>query len=249
MDIYENIIVGNFLFGLGVKLGMQHHALPVEPVSVNLLQQQKLDERLGDVVIANSHLVRLIEFKRSINKDGKEERKWKKLSTALEVKNIAGLREISRKIHWYIDSDFRQKKIISGNFGIKVCPYLDFTNPSSQISLTDFIDVTAESANIDKPSSQEILLCRMYIEMIAGVFGDSSGVSGCLLLTIDGSGQMSYIAVDDIGDLIKTPQLVLEQHLKRELELVRVREQRLEHEQLERIREQRIERSGPSLSR
>ena len=244
MDIYENIVVGNFLFGLGVKLGIQHQSSPVKPISINLLQQQPLDRPLGDVVIANARILRLVEFKREGNKDKKEKLKWKLLSDALETEDIIDLTSISRKIHWYVNSDYRAKTI-GNDSNIKICPYLDFYNSNIFINLTEFINKTAEEAYTETMSDEEMKWCKIYLEIVASIFGSASGKSGCLLLTVSGSGQLTYAAVDDIGDFIETRQAVLDRHLEQQIQLAR--EQELQYERSIRVKEREIEREGPSL--
>src|SRR5215472_14645009 len=104
-DIYENIVIGNFLFGLGAAMGWRHRNQPAPPTSVSLLQQTPLDERLGDVLVENARLIRLIEFKRTTNRRAlkKETEKRDRLAKALESGN---LQPISRRLHWFVGSDF-----------------------------------------------------------------------------------------------------------------------------------------------
>lgn len=118
MDIFENIIVGNFLYGLGVGMGMHRNVAPADPISVNLLQQTPLDQVFGDVVLGSSRIFRLIEFKRAANTDQKELSKWRLISSALDCDASLELRALSRKIHWYIRSDFRKSRA-----DIDVVPY------------------------------------------------------------------------------------------------------------------------------
>lgn len=62
LTLYENIVIGNYLFDLGVRMAKLRPTLPL--VSVNLLQQTPADRLLGDVLLANAGVCRLIEFKR-----------------------------------------------------------------------------------------------------------------------------------------------------------------------------------------
>ena len=43
-DIYENIVIGNFLVGFGIGVGLLHSSAPIEPLAVNLLQQTPMDK-------------------------------------------------------------------------------------------------------------------------------------------------------------------------------------------------------------
>ena len=58
---YENIIIGNFLYSLGLAIGRSPR--PVE-ACINLTQQTPLDQVLGDVMLQFPGAWRLIEFKR-----------------------------------------------------------------------------------------------------------------------------------------------------------------------------------------
>lgn len=58
---FENIIIGNFLFGLGLVMGNKPRQVDA---CVNLLQQTPLDKVLGDVMLQFPGSWRLIEFKR-----------------------------------------------------------------------------------------------------------------------------------------------------------------------------------------
>jgi hypothetical protein len=60
LRVYENIVIGNFLFDLGVRMAKLRAEFPL--VSVDLLQQTPSDMRLGDVLLANAGVCRLIEL-------------------------------------------------------------------------------------------------------------------------------------------------------------------------------------------
>jgi hypothetical protein len=59
MEPYENIVIGNFLYSLGLTVGQESQG-SVRPMCVNLMQQTPLDERLGDVMVANTGVTLLI---------------------------------------------------------------------------------------------------------------------------------------------------------------------------------------------
>lgn len=66
MKLYENVVIGNFLYGLGFSIGMStigNNQLSI----INLLQQTPADKELGDMLLEFPGVVRLIEFK---NGDG-----------------------------------------------------------------------------------------------------------------------------------------------------------------------------------
>jgi hypothetical protein len=90
-DTYENLILGNFLFGLGLELGLNQEHAPVPSTLVNLHQQTNLDTRLCDVLILNSRFFRMFEFKRTANDREKEKSKVIQLSRALSATASEGL--------------------------------------------------------------------------------------------------------------------------------------------------------------
>ena len=101
MKLYENVVIGNFLYGLGVSVGAQLRG-HVLPASVNLLQQTPEDKALADVLLSFPGTLRLIEFKTADNRSGKEAARFRKLSHALE--SDARLTPLSHRIHWYVET-------------------------------------------------------------------------------------------------------------------------------------------------
>ncbi len=69
MKLYENVVIGNFLYGLGVSVGAQLRG-HILPASVNLLQQTPEDKALADVLLSFPGTLRLIEFKSADNRSG-----------------------------------------------------------------------------------------------------------------------------------------------------------------------------------
>ena len=63
IEIYENIFIGNFIYILGVQIGMalSHDKIPL-PACVNLLQQTPADKYLGDMLASFPGVSFLIEF-------------------------------------------------------------------------------------------------------------------------------------------------------------------------------------------
>src|SRR5437879_6471440 len=115
MDIYENIVIGNFLFGLGTAMGLRHgvdrQIGGIDSHFVSLFQQTPLDKSFGDVLLGskNSRIIRLIEFKRAANDSCKEQSKLTALLRALTTPSNNRLQLISRKIHWYVESEFQTR--------------------------------------------------------------------------------------------------------------------------------------------
>lgn len=215
MDIYENIIVGNYLFGLGIKMGVAHSKNPVKLISVNLLQQTPLDATLADAVLTNDTFFRIIEFKRFANKSSKEPEKLSALRASLQAPEMRKLEDISRKIHWYVASDFQRKART-----IKAVPYLDFLKinllENSQ-SFEEFIEASANAALTDFPLKDETELYRRYFRHLTKVKEGVSGGTGCLVVSVNKDGRVSFAVVDNVLELLKKPEQILELGLKREL--------------------------------
>jgi len=73
MDIYENLVIGNFLFGLGAEMSRRHLGRAMPDTFIGNLQQAPLDESYADVMVRNPGIFRLIEFKREARRKDKKE--------------------------------------------------------------------------------------------------------------------------------------------------------------------------------
>lgn len=123
MDIYENVVIGSFLYGLGAAVGARVGEDGSPLLAANLLQQTPLDKTTGDVLVRGARTMRLLEFKRTTNDDNKEASKLKLLTAALAGKATADLAPISPKIHWFIETKNSAEK-----FNINIRPYLSMEN-------------------------------------------------------------------------------------------------------------------------
>ena len=87
MPIYENLVIGNFLYALGLTMGARQHDYLAPDWAVSLAQQTPLDIVLGDVVLTGPKAVALLEFKREANRDGrwKERSKLEKIEAFLKT--------------------------------------------------------------------------------------------------------------------------------------------------------------------
>jgi hypothetical protein len=213
MDIYENIIIGNFLFGLGLRMGMSAATGAIQPLSVNLLQQTPLDTPLADVVLSSRTLYRIIEFKRSANTSEKELLKCSNLSQIVENDPEArDLSNLSRRVHWYVRSDFRRD-----SQDIDVIPYLDFSNldvPKRDfarlgvLKFDDFIENTAKEAVSQQAGADEMRLYERYLRLLESCGSRNTGKTGCLLVAVR-DGRMSFAAVENVRDLFRTPMEII----------------------------------------
>ena len=106
MTLYENVIIGNFLYGLGldigISLGLNNEDVDL-PSIVNLLQQTPADKELGDMLLEFPGVVKVLEFKNAKNPSKKEKRRVEKLEKAL--KDNERMKYVSREIHWYIETE------------------------------------------------------------------------------------------------------------------------------------------------
>lgn len=202
MKLYENVVIGNFLYGLGVSVGAQL-GKNVLPASVNLLQQTPEDKALGDVLLSFPGTLRLIEFKSAANRSDKEETRFRKLSHALECRE--GLREVSHRIHWYVETtpDVRA--------GVKTyySSYLSaFSRPERQaepLILERFISQITRSifsAHTDAENPEAISNYLRLIRWCQGVNEESQ--AGALIVVCDGSGNLLYAELKNMMELSMT---------------------------------------------
>src|SRR6266700_1927178 len=142
--LYENIVIGSFLFEVGVHIGRKTEA--PSALSVNLLQQTPLDQSFGDVLLANNATCRLIEFKRDDNESDKEIQKRDLLDAFFQHHEIPKYWfTLSRLVHWYASID--ERHIDEGTVGTTVRPYLDFNQPGQSISLSQFAASISDDAS------------------------------------------------------------------------------------------------------
>lgn len=200
MKIYENVIIGNFLYGLGVDVGLKV-GLDKEtkyPALINLLQQTPSDKLLGDMVVEFPGIVRVLEFKNKDNPSDKEQIRVKALNDAL--KGQKRIQEISRELHWYIETKpFEQ---ICAN---KIVPYLDAYNGTpSQYILEEFISsITKEMLKSTSTVTHEEQ--KAYLDLIAKCqngSGSGSGKvgTGGLIVSVSNKG-IQYVEFSSIEQL------------------------------------------------
>lgn len=203
LDPFENILIGNFLYSLGLVIG-NHSLTKSLPGCVNLLQQTPLDPTLGDVFLAYPGVVRLIEFKREKNRDPKESRKRSVLEGAL--KSDPYLLEVSRRVHWYIKSAEAPLE-----WSTEICPYIDFeSGERCSSSLRAFVEQIAGAAlNASEPEfpPKDIASYLRAISLSSKRDGSSSG----LLVSIDKTGSLRHIAVENLRDLTLDLSIHVEQ--------------------------------------
>jgi hypothetical protein len=229
MEPYENIMIGNFLYALGLSLGARRDGKKV-PASINLLQQTPMDKLLGDALIEYPGTMRLLEFKRSKNKSDKEQNKLEGLRTAMTP--FPHLDPVSRAVHWYIES------IEDQSSDARAVPYLDLdaANPDAQTTMFAFIDALVSEALAGGSGRFDDNLIREYLECVSDWSGESGASSGGLLVMLDERGQLVYQTLDDIRDLHMMHELLREMRLEPKTSLT-----------FERTREMTLEQRGPRM--
>lgn len=221
MKLYENVVIGNFLYGLGLSIG---RALPEQTTLsvVNLLQQTPADKSLGDMLVEFESVVRLIEFKNKASSLEKESKKHKQLSTALS--NQDEMLAVSREIHWYVETEPFEEKCANN-----IKPYLDaFSTDGSRYTLEQFIEsITDAVKHPQKKFTAEQL--KAYLAVVTACQGDGKVGTGGIIVSVGKDG-VKYLQYADIMKLrLYHREFVLEaknEHksmmelsLKKELEL------------------------------
>ncbi len=192
-DPYENILIGNFLYSLGLLIGTKVGDRELSGC-VNLLQQTPLDGRLADVQLIYPGVVRLIEFKRQTNDSDKEAaRLW--LLRAL-IEGNAQLERVSRTIHWFVESSEAPLE-----WRTDVRPYLDLdTAQQGGLSLRLFLNRLVDAALCAQGPEFSADLLTEYLTAVETYAGDEGTSSSGLLVTVSADGTLHYVALDSIHD-------------------------------------------------
>ena len=212
-DVLEGNVIAAFQALFWHTLG-KRGLPPFELIGVELLQQTQLDTVLGDLLIANARFVRLIEFKRELNKDPKEHVKFERLKAAIDDRgSYALLQSISREMHWFVLSNFNKHQ------ATVVVPYLDLEAPVGDRDLIRFVEETVDALAGPRMNEDDL---REYIQVLGRC--SSSGriprTTGGLLFTVNLQGKSIIVPIRDVQELAMAPRLILEQRrmaLEREL--------------------------------
>jgi hypothetical protein len=233
VPLYENIVIGNFLFALGLKLGARQRVSLASDLAVHQPQQTPLDRVLGDVLLTGLKLVALLEFKRAAAKITKERSKLRKINRFLKFPEHRELTQTSREIHLYVET---QDKLEEGILKSRVMPYLDLdlrTNDQDR-TLEKLIDelALAATSGSNLPEMQ-IEKYQNYLHLVCDCQGLSYNPSPGLLVGVRGDGQIAFAEVPDIRDLRATNQNIQRYQLTmdREITLKRTQEYRQSRDQ------------------
>ncbi|MEV1776297.1 hypothetical protein ABZR48_13720 [Pseudomonas aeruginosa] len=206
MKLYENVVIGNFLYALGFAIGRKTQTGGLMPI-VNLLQQTPDDKRLADVFAYYPGAMRIIEFKRSENSDDKEEEKLRILRRA--VKHATNVEKISLVSHWFVETSVPGEELVS-----RVVPYLHaYSDVPTSMRFTTFVTQTADALlNGDTGYSEGmqmgyldvLAMCNSGPIAKAGRISrkkDGRPQSSSLILKLSEDGQLAYAQVTSYEEL------------------------------------------------
>lgn len=236
MKLYENIVIGNFLYALGFAVRSRRPS-GVTASAVNLLQQTPADTLLGDLLLEFPGVVRLIEFKAEDNRESKELSRHRKLAAGMS--GNAELQAVSRDVHWYVET------APSTEHGVvaRVVPYLDAfpRERAKRDRLEAFIERLAQEVAEERPRVRADREAA-YLRWVKQTQGDGMVRSGGLILVADANGALRYAQLLDMLEMrLSHRQWVELHHQRRERELTLEREL---GRRLERRHEKSIE--GPT---
>lgn len=204
MKLYENVAIGNFLYGLGFAVAKRVKGQDL-PSIVNLLQQTPDDPLFGDVLIRAPGVLRIFEFKQRSNTDSKEPERHAKL-----IRNLAGkddLIRISRIVHWFVETAPEEKTFFS-----RIVPYLDaYPKTSAKHDFATFVNATADAVAGDAEVLPQADMAK-YLAHLLLLHKSGTVGSGGLVVKMSETGELHYAELTSILDLILTRQSVLEQH-------------------------------------
>lgn len=246
MKIYENIIIGNFLFALGYAISSKNGNAPFT-TKISLIQQTPADRLLGDLMASLNNHIYLIEFKEASNRSNKERQKCLNLKRILNQPGCKDLLAISRKMHWYIETSVTKKSFNQQTLISHIGPYLDMELKTQRQPdvFAQFIEHIANE--VSQPTTEKnIADCELYLQFVRKTLGGNSAFgTGGLLLAVNSVGEISYLPMEDLMELRMT-------YGKWRDLLERSWEQKQEHTKqldLELDRELQRERGGRSYGR
>ncbi|MFO1879635.1 hypothetical protein QOT71_15460 [Pseudomonas aeruginosa] len=238
MKLYENVVIGNFLYGLGFAIRDCLSGHTAFPGMINQLQQTPVDKELADVLLSFPGSVRLIEFKMEGADLKKEKLRHRLLTLALSGPDDAPLLKVSRSVHWYVEVS---TKLTDMPLVCRAVPYLDAFSPQPQqgdaASLEHLIEQTAREAVGDLGALAREH-AQSYLRRVRLTLAGTSTAAGGLLLVMGKGGTMRFAQLQDISELNLPDRLWLDRALDSQ-------EPTLEREgpKLERV----LERDGPGI--
>ncbi|MDP9649690.1 hypothetical protein [Paraburkholderia caledonica] len=230
--IYENVAIGNFLYGLGYAIRARHQTRSM-PGVVNLLQQTPSDTLLGDLLLQFPGVVRLLEFKAEGNASTKERARVRALSCSLET--TPSFQAVSRRVHWYVEIGVSEEQ----NVVARAVPYLDsYPRTKPRGSFEAFIEAQADEIVNGRSKEGDAELEMEYIRWVKRMQGEGEVGTGGLLLVAQADGTLHYAQLLDMLELRMEHRLWIELHDQR-----LARELTYQHK-LSLERERKLERGG-----
>lgn len=238
MKLYENVVIGNFLYGLGVSIGNRVKSGYL-PGAVSLLQQTPEDKALGDVLLEFPGTLRLIEFKAQGNRSTKERRRHNKLSTILkdkqEFRDIScreqEMLSISRRVHWYVETAPSPLKGVEAFFS----PYLDAFDtgkPAKQLfALEKYIESVADDVVTSRSDERDVQE-KEYLKLVRWCQGVGETGAGALIVIVGAGGGMEFVALEDLMALNMSYGKWVTYRQEMELRLERALEMELKQKEL-----------------
>ena len=202
LDPYENILIGNFLYILGAKIGAKCAREGSEIAgSMCLLQQTPADKFVGDVFARYPRAMRIYEFKRQSNRDTKEAAKLIALQASLQTAYKPSLEPLSKAVHWYVVS-----KKADPTWIVTSRPYLEMKAeaPSRELDLSQLADDLVRAAfSSDAPEFPEAAI-KAYLKAIATYAGEGTATSSGMMVIIGSDGVVRWLPLQDFRDLQQT---------------------------------------------
>lgn len=219
MKLYENVIIGNFLYSLGLNIGLKFDEKNKPLSIINLLQQTPADKSLGDVLLEFPGVVRLIEFKNKKSSLKKEKLRYEQLH--MVIKDNENMINISKQIHWYIETNPNSEYCFN-----RIVPYLEAFDEFSYSYHT--LETYLEEI-VDEVLNPNYLITHIelknYLELIKLCQGGGDIGTGGLIINISEKG-ISYVQISSLMDLrlqhkefVKKVELEYESVMKLEQEL------------------------------
>ncbi len=220
MKLYENVVIGNFLYGLGFAIAKRTTTCEF-PAIVNLLQQTPDDSVLGDLLFEAPGLLRIIEFKQRSNTDPKEDVRYARL--CLGLTGSPAMTHISRQVHWFVETQPTHNHFIA-----RIVPYLDaFPRTDEQHDFAAFIAATAEAAVNEQPQSSFEEM-NAYLGWLASLHKSGTISSGGLVVKLSPDGTLHYVALVSVMELVLSRQSIRQE---REQAMALEKARRVSHKQ------------------
>lgn len=246
LDPQENITIGNFLYALGLGIGVRSKD-EAPPAAVNLLQQTSYDGCLGDVMLQFPGVTRLIEFKRSGNYT-KERYKHRLLNAG--ISKLQRHLDTSRSVHWYVETS-----PATTGFQFLAKSYLDmFNDKPLSTSFEDFVDSLVTEALNDHPAVPDKHVHSYIHDVLLPYWSNGRNHSATgLLVTVGPKGGVNFAVLEDLADLGRTREAALQmayqrrQYIARVLQAHRAQERKLQQQlqlrEYQQVQEQQQERT------